>query len=390
MKIIMRTCIWSRLVLLTLGLMLGPSGFAQESETRPPPIESAVSEATSATPETIKPANEAPVSVATVASSNSKLVPVERDSGFDLYLNRKLLKSAVKSMDPVQLTDLALQFMQGERVLFRSHKSITAEEVLKLAVEVATEQHDEASLERLRQAIETHGSKELAAQVKTTRQLAKTSRAADPGLQVSVLEMTPETFAVYQATLRNIENLRLRGAEEQLKTLRQQLTKLEKLGAVERTTVEQRIDAALLSVAENDTATIQKLTRLDALHDGTGLHVGTESDSNSPPSEALSALSAESRGGGKYAAIAYSKSTRAHGYSFNQPSRANAEEVALDHCAGPDARVVIWTKNGYVSLALSPRGASGWARSTNKATAEAMALKYCPGGTIKRTVYSGR
>jgi len=383
----MRIRIWSTMVLLALGMMLGASGLAQESEPQTPTKDPVVSDAATAT---VPLGNEAPVSSDPVATNKPQLAPVERDSGFDRYINRKLLKSAVKSLNPVQLTDLALQFIQGERVLFRSHKSIKAEEVLKLAVEVATEKHDEKSLERLEQAIETHGSQELAAEFKATRQLAKSSRAVDPAFEVSVVEMTPETFAAFQSTLRNIENLRLRGAVEQLRSLRKQLPKLQGLGEAERTVVEKQIDAALESANENDSGTIQKLTRLDALSGGFGVDVTTDRDTNGPPPEALSALSAESRGGSKYAAIAYSKSTRATGYSYNQPSRAKAEEVALDHCAGPDARVVIWTKNGYVSLAVSPRGASGWARSTNKATAEAMALKYCPGGTIKRTVYSGR
>ncbi len=342
--------------LFAMGLLMGASLAAQEQASSPDVGESRVAQGEGSVAPGESPSSEP------VAEKKAAEIHVERDRGFDLYIDKNLLQNAIKSLDAELLTDLALQFVQGERVLFRSHKSISAEEVLKLALQVASEKQDARSLERLEHAINLHGNQDLITQFKVARQFASSSRAVDPAMMVSIDSMTPKAFAAYRAILRDIDSMRLRGEVDELTKLRERVPQLEDLGAAERKLIEQRIDAALESAAESDSSAIDK----------------------------LSLLSAPSRGG-KYAAIAYSRRNKSSGYSWNASSRARAEEIALDNCSGSDARIIMWGKNTYIAFAVNKRtGRWGTGRSTKKATAQRQAINNSYGGILKKTIYSGR
>jgi hypothetical protein len=96
----------------------------------------------------------------------------------------------------------------------------------------------------------------------------------------------------------------------------------------------------------------------------------------------------------RYAAIAFSNSTGAYGYSYNCSSRGEAELLALSYCNASDARIVVWVRNGYCALALgNDVGAAGWAWASTASEARALALnearKYTTGVYIAVTVFSG-
>lgn len=96
-----------------------------------------------------------------------------------------------------------------------------------------------------------------------------------------------------------------------------------------------------------------------------------------------------------FAAIAYSEGTGRYAWSYGHGSRAGAENDALARCGAGDARVVVWTENGWCALALSDGGAYGYGWGPNRATAERLALRQClaAGGRnahIAAYAYSGR
>jgi len=95
-----------------------------------------------------------------------------------------------------------------------------------------------------------------------------------------------------------------------------------------------------------------------------------------------------------YAAIAYSPATGKYGYSYNFTTLADAQRRALAHCPAKDARVVVWSKEGYCALATGKDGSYGWGYGTTAAQAQAHALAECNKLTtechILQTVYSGR
>lgn len=79
-----------------------------------------------------------------------------------------------------------------------------------------------------------------------------------------------------------------------------------------------------------------------------------------------------------YGALAYSASTRAHGWSSDHATRREAESRALAECrrrAG-DCIIPVWFRNGCGALADGPRGyGAGWGIS--RSVAESYALKGC-------------
>ncbi len=80
----------------------------------------------------------------------------------------------------------------------------------------------------------------------------------------------------------------------------------------------------------------------------------------------------------RFGAIAYSPSTGAHGWSYDYPSREEAERVAVANCAqhARDCNVPIWFQNACGALAVGPAGyGSGWA--INQSLAESYALGVC-------------
>jgi hypothetical protein len=80
-----------------------------------------------------------------------------------------------------------------------------------------------------------------------------------------------------------------------------------------------------------------------------------------------------------YGAIAYSKTTRAQGYVYDEDSQDEAESSALVSCSdlASDCEPLIWFRNACGALAVSSEGAYGGTWGEDEATAEKKALKAC-------------
>ena len=70
------------------------------------------------------------------------------DPAFEQYVDLSDLLDAVETLDAVRLTDCGLQMAEGERILSRSHKLATADQILTLAARAAADQNDEKTLQR--------------------------------------------------------------------------------------------------------------------------------------------------------------------------------------------------------------------------------------------------
>ena len=82
-------------------------------------------------------------------------------------------------------------------------------------------------------------------------------------------------------------------------------------------------------------------------------------------------------GDDRFAAVAFSSATKRYGYSYNCRSTERAKELALSNCGAADARVVAWSKNGYIAIARGYRGATGWGWAGDAQTARRNALNNC-------------
>lgn len=79
-----------------------------------------------------------------------------------------------------------------------------------------------------------------------------------------------------------------------------------------------------------------------------------------------------------FGAIAYSPSTRAHGWTYDYGSRREAQNVALAECRrhADDCVVAVWFRNACGALAVGLDGyGAGW--EANQVKAERSALKLC-------------
>src|SRR5438874_1940779 len=94
------------------------------------------------------------------------------DPAFDRYLDLEILDRAWGDKNASLLADVGLELAEGERVLFRGHKNISADQVLAMATRVAAERRDAKTLSRLAKACEAYKKTELGAQANGALRLA--------------------------------------------------------------------------------------------------------------------------------------------------------------------------------------------------------------------------
>lgn len=146
----------------------------------------------------------------------------QADDAFEQYASLKRLAAAWAEMDSALMTDAALQFADGERVLLRSHKAIKASQVLDLAIRLATENKDKESLSRIAKALEKSSDKDRLGQVNLSLKTASAARAVDPVLN----EGSSEARSAIQAVQSEIQSAKVAGSKAQLEALEKTLADL--------------------------------------------------------------------------------------------------------------------------------------------------------------------
>ena len=137
--------------------------------------------------------------------------------------NLALLAEAWDERDASTLTDIALQFREGERILLRPHRGFSSQQLLQEAARIAAEAKDTATLQRLHKVAETIGSAELKAKLANMEKLAGQSRAVDPALQISITEMTPDVYAEVWEYFHAVKDASLIGDETTIKEIQDDL-----------------------------------------------------------------------------------------------------------------------------------------------------------------------
>jgi hypothetical protein len=100
-------------------------------------------------------------------SKKFKGIPACRqDTAFDQFVDLTYLGQAWQELSPSKLADCGLQLAEGERVLLREHKAITAQRVLSYAIQLAGQQGDGETLVRLAKASAVTGNADLGAVTK--------------------------------------------------------------------------------------------------------------------------------------------------------------------------------------------------------------------------------
>lgn len=151
----------------------------------------------------------APVAATTVAAAApaapSSPAPDFNDPAFDRYVDLLLLGQAWDTLDPVLLTDCAMQLAEGERILMRSHKAVSSTQLMDLAAKVAADKRDTATLDRLAKVYTSTKNNAALEQINTAKKLASASRKVDPAMSVSATETSPDQLALYQDALNGVK-----------------------------------------------------------------------------------------------------------------------------------------------------------------------------------------
>lgn len=142
-------------------------------------------------------------------------VPEElRDPAFARYVDLVELGQAWDELDPVTLTDIALQLAEGERVLHREHRAVKSSELFQIAIRMASDRRDENTLDRLQKYFQQTSDKTQAEQLAVARKLAGEARADIPGMTLSLDETTPESYGLYRGLLGEIKAAGYAGNKE--------------------------------------------------------------------------------------------------------------------------------------------------------------------------------
>jgi hypothetical protein len=144
------------------------------------------------------------------------------DRAFEKFVDLELLRTAIDSGDAAQLTDVALQFAEAERVLLRSHHDVTAEQLMRFAAKLAVGK-DKATMDRLVKAAQLQKNEKLVAELEAMAKLSGKSRAINPAETVSVLDTTPEAFTTYRNMLQQLDTAKRLGNRDVLKMLEKML-----------------------------------------------------------------------------------------------------------------------------------------------------------------------
>lgn len=184
----------------------------EKAEPGPPPI--APPESSAGVPTDVPTALESP------GANGEVEIPLEnQDSGFDGFANLGMLATAWRQLDAPLVTDVALRFAEGERVLLRPHNSIATGQVFDLAIRLATQKQDKETLTRLASVFEKNGDAQRLEQVNLSMQVAGTARSNDPSLD----EGTLEQLEAIRSLKSQIEAARIIGDKESLKNAESRL-----------------------------------------------------------------------------------------------------------------------------------------------------------------------
>lgn len=123
------------------------------------------------------------------------------DPAFARYVDLNLLGQAWDSLDPALLTDCALQLAEGERILLRSHKAISSQQVLELATKIAAEKNDKAALDRLTSVAAATKNTAVGEQIAAAKKLAGVSRKVEAAPTVPATDTDPDQLALYQEAI---------------------------------------------------------------------------------------------------------------------------------------------------------------------------------------------
>lgn len=145
------------------------------------------------------------------------------DPVFNRLVDITLLARGIQEINSEFLTSAALQFLNAEQALQKSHKAITAEDLFRRAVDVALNSNDTESLERLSAAAKASGRTEISAIVDAATQLNAGSRTMTSATVISLKDLNADDFDRLKSLQQSVRRVKLIGHLTDVEELRQQI-----------------------------------------------------------------------------------------------------------------------------------------------------------------------
>jgi len=177
------------------------------------------------------------------------------DLGFDRFVNLNMIDQAMRSSDAALAADVALSLLEGERILERSHKAMTADQAFKLALTIAMMNQDTKTISRLAKFSEKNGKKEWSERLTVAKTLAAGKRAVEPVLNVE--NMNSDALEVAEIVLSSVNSAKISGDRTTLEDLKRILP------GNKVTTTEQR--SQMLKLIESTLAALPKEPDADSI-----------------------------------------------------------------------------------------------------------------------------
>ena len=264
------------------------------------------------------------------------LVPADlQDRAFEKYVSLHLLGGAWAKLDAVVLTDVAMQLAEGERVLLRPHKALSAADALQLAAKTAVDLGDTTTLERLQRIAQARNDQALAAVLAAGAKLASAARDGEEQEDEVIIHAEntgPAQYALLHACCRDLQRAKLAGDANTCAVLAQVIPHLPLITKEQK---DQLAQAAKRPIPEADVKAKQ-LQRTLHLLAGTGRCQygdcsGAESGGILPGNSGFNKLAATSRGeygyGGRYLATAEALEDLENAHSLGRDERAAVAEA---------------------------------------------------------------
>jgi len=193
--------------------------------------------------------------------------PDLHDRPYDRFVDLLVLGEAWDYHDAAWLADVGFQLIDGERVLLRPHKALDSGKVLLLAIHIAADRKDRATLARVSKFLETHKDERLSAALREARRIAAEAPTEADRLGETLEDITPHTLGIHQAAIRKIRALRLAGDSKQLDDFDKHLDRIPELHAGQQDHLDKEVAWARAHMAKDNSlrASIEVLDRLGTL-----------------------------------------------------------------------------------------------------------------------------
>jgi hypothetical protein len=183
--------------------------------------------------------------------------PSSDDPEFENYINVARLRLALHNGDAAQLAEVAVDFIVAQRALGRAHNSISADKIFDAAMELASQNGDSQTLERLKEIAVLRANPALIAKGK----LSATSRSVSTADWFAEVN-SYESFGIYSQVHDWLTRATAIGEPELIESSKKLVAQATALSAAQQSDLTKKIEDVANAVPETQTPESIALSKL--------------------------------------------------------------------------------------------------------------------------------